>query len=298
MNVLVVSANGCRDPLPVLPLGACMAAEAAERAGHRVGLLDLMFRRSPRQALEAALAEARPDVVAISARNIDNNDFSKPRAYYPELRSLVGAAARGGRPVVLGGASLGVMPEEMLGAVDCSWAVLGEAEGAFPALLERLASPGDGPLPPGTARRQAGAYAEGPARQPVPAWPSPDLARWLDLGAYAAHLANVPVQSKRGCPFACVYCTYPRLEGKVQRLRAPDEVAEEVERLARAGVRDVEFVDAAFNIPEEHAIGVCEALIRRRVRVGLHTSNLNPGFVGRELVRAMARAGFAGIGVS
>ncbi len=29
------------------------------------------------------------------------------------------------------------------------------------------------------------------------------------------------VQSKRGCPFHCIYCTYPLIEGRKVRVREP-----------------------------------------------------------------------------
>jgi hypothetical protein len=43
MNVLIINTNRNHFPMPVIPLGACMVAESAERAGHAVQLLDLAF---------------------------------------------------------------------------------------------------------------------------------------------------------------------------------------------------------------------------------------------------------------
>lgn len=128
MVVLVVSTN--RNRLPMLPHGACLAAEAAERAGHRVRLLDLMFERDPVRAIARALRERRPDVVGVSVRNIDNNDLHAPVYFLGELQYLLAA--------VLGGAAVGVMPGQLLRLAEAACCALGDAETVFPPLLERL----------------------------------------------------------------------------------------------------------------------------------------------------------------
>jgi hypothetical protein len=115
MKALVVSTNRYRNPAPVMPIGACLVAEAAERAGHRAALLDLMFERDPIRALERALDRERPEVIGLSVRNIDNNDAQHPRNLYEELAPLMSAVRRKTQvPVVLGGAAVGVMPEALL----------------------------------------------------------------------------------------------------------------------------------------------------------------------------------------
>ena len=65
MNILIISTNRNALPMPVMPIGACMVAEACERAGHRVAMLDLMFERQPREAVGNAIRSSRPDVVGI-----------------------------------------------------------------------------------------------------------------------------------------------------------------------------------------------------------------------------------------
>ncbi len=60
MNVFLVSTNRNHHPVPVMPIGACIVAEAAERAGHRVRLLDLMFCRDTEDALVYELAAFKP----------------------------------------------------------------------------------------------------------------------------------------------------------------------------------------------------------------------------------------------
>ena len=123
MKVLIISTNRNRQPVSVLPLGACLVAEAARAAGHAVRMEDLMFESDPRTAVERALNEFAPDVVGISVRNIDNNDLNDTAVYFKELPDLVHMVEKMTKAkTVLGGAAVGVMPEELLrysGALMC-----------------------------------------------------------------------------------------------------------------------------------------------------------------------------------
>jgi radical SAM superfamily enzyme YgiQ (UPF0313 family) len=103
------------------------------------------------------------------------------------------------------------------------------------------------------------------------------------------------LQTKRGCAFACAYCDYPDLEGSKVRVRDPASVADEM--LARSeipGVSHMFFVDSVFNVPRSHAIAVCEE-IERRDNPLPWVCYASPVALDDEVVRAMARAGCAGV---
>jgi radical SAM superfamily enzyme YgiQ (UPF0313 family) len=129
--------------------------------------------------------------------------------------------------------------------------------------------------------------------------PSPGLHRWIDLRRYERHGATIPIQTKRGCVYKCVYCTYRNVEGWGYRTRDPELVADEVEELWReARVKNFDFVDSTFNSPPGHAIDVCEAIIRRNTGVHLDTTNFTPAAASEELLSAMRRAGFRTLGIT
>ena len=89
MKILIISANRNQLPVPVMPLGACMVADAAQKNGHEVRLLDMMFERKPLSALRSELAEWHPEVIGFSIRNIDNNDMHYPSFFLKELVPLI-----------------------------------------------------------------------------------------------------------------------------------------------------------------------------------------------------------------
>lgn len=301
MNVLIIGTNRSRQPFPVMPLGACIVAEAAEQAGHNVRLLDLMFCRNPVHALECELSRATPDLVGLSLRNIDNNDMHHPIAFFKDVLRLIDAICRRTEvPIVLGGPAVAVMPEALLRYTGTKWAVPGNGEVVFPRLLETISRGDDPKRIPGIASLEDAVFKKNssPGTQFRDSPLVPDFHRWLNVRAYVSGLSTVPIQSKRGCPYECVYCTYPMGEGNYYRLCAPERVVNAINRLAYQEIHDIEFVDNVFNAPYDHAIAICEGIARKQLRIRLHTMELNPRFIDDELLSAMERAGFVSVGIT
>jgi radical SAM superfamily enzyme YgiQ (UPF0313 family) len=301
MNILIISTNRNALPMPVMPIGACMVAEACERAGHRVAMLDLMFERQPREAVGNAIRSSRPDVVGLSVRNIDNNDMRETAFFLEDVRRIVNAVREHcDAPVVLGGAALAVMPEAILRFCEVSCAVLGDGETVFPPLLDRIAEGEPFGDVPGIAYLDHDGFnaTSCPGQDGTTECGAPGYHRWVNVPAYRSQLATAPLQTKLGCAFQCVYCTYRKIEGNGHRLADPGSVADAVMRLAGSGLRDIELVDSVFNVPYEHARGVCDALSKVKHGARLQSLELNPRSFDDELVSAMERAGFVGMGLT
>lgn len=299
MNILLISTNRNVSPAPVIPLGVCMIAEAAERAGHKTALLDLMFEKDPRRAVQNELRRCRYDAIGLSVRNIDNNSMQEPAYYIADLASLVAQIkTETDVPVVLGGAALSIMPREILSATGATCAVIGSGTTAFPRLLERMSQGKSLEGIPGILFPEQRVASQSADTDFVDGCTAPDYERWIDVSAYRSRLAAVPIQTKRGCVFKCVYCTYRAIEGDGYLLKNPKNVAESVQKLARRGFRDFEFVDSVFNAPPSHALAVCDSLARKRLSVRFQSMDVNPLFLDDDLLSAMERARFSGIGMT
>jgi radical SAM superfamily enzyme YgiQ (UPF0313 family) len=295
----------------VIPLGVCLVASALQARGFPVRVLDLCFSANPQAEIAQAVRESRPQLIGLSIRNLDNGDFLRPRSYLGQAAEAVRACRpsgpRGGRsgpargaassvPLVIGGSAVSVAPAQMLERLEADYAVIGDGERAMPALVERLAAgePASG-IP--------GVCARGDSSPPAPAHVGdldslgPQRAgHWIDLDRYAARGSLMPVQSKRGCGFECLYCTYPSIEGRTYRLRSPQAVVAEMqEAWARWAITGFEFVDSVFNHPLEHALLLCESIAREGPRAPLQTSALNPRCASEELIGLMKQAGFQAV---
>ncbi len=300
MNILIISTNRSVAPVPVIPIGACMIAEAAERAGHTARVLDLLFFQDPADAVASELKKAQYDLIGLSVRNIDNNDMLEPEFYISDLPPLIRAIRRySDAPVILGGAAVALMPEEILRETGITSAVISDGEVTFPRLLERMAGQNPYTELPGMAVLEEGTCRVNPPVSRFPdACSSPDYNRWLNMAAYSSHLATAPLQTKLGCQFQCVYCTYRRIEGESCRPFDPESVASAAASLVSSGLRDIEFVDSVFNVPYEHALCVCKALTRVPSHARFQSMDLNPVHFDDELLTAMERAGFVGMGMT
>lgn len=301
-RVLLVSTNRERQPYPVIPNGTACVASALRAAGHDVWFSDLCFSRDPLEAARHAVRAARPDVIGISVRNIDNSDKIALRHYTPEaaaiLNTLRGEAPN--TPVIAGGAAFGVAPEALFTELGVDYAVAGDGERASVALVRSLDS-GESRRIPGVVRLEEDRVTFSPPDGDADLDELPDtpLHEWVDLARYQRHGATVPVQTKRGCVFRCVYCTYRNVEGFGYRVRAPERIADEIQALHdHAGVHHVDFVDSTFNSPPGHALQVCEELARRRLPVALETMNFTPAVAPTELLAAMRAAGFRALGIT
>jgi radical SAM superfamily enzyme YgiQ (UPF0313 family) len=296
MKILIVSANREKSPYPVAPLGVLFVAEAAMRAGHETDVLDMAFARSPSRALKSALSREQYDLVALGIRNLDNSFYSQPKHYAEEVEELAATLRElTTAPLVLGGGGFSLAPRQWLKRLRANWGVVNEGERAFPALLNCLAEGRSPEGLPGVVGADEGESSEtAPATVALDEFITPAHERC----AYADYLRAggfVSVQSKRGCPFNCIYCVYPQMEGRAYRLRPPEQVAEEVEQVARQQQANAFFfTDSVFNQPREHALALCDELAKRRLPVQWMTY-CNPLGFDRELAEAMVRAGCVGV---
>jgi radical SAM superfamily enzyme YgiQ (UPF0313 family) len=184
-------------------------------------------------------------------------------------------------------------------------AVDGHGERATVVIVDSLAAGRAPGAIPGVVRREGDTVSMTPAGSDatrsysLDSLPPAHMHRWLDLRAYERRGGTVPIQTKRGCVFKCVYCTYLNVEGWGYRLRVPEAVVDEMAELARAAaVRNFEFVDSTFNSPPRHAAAVCEAIVRRGLRLELDTTNFTPASAPAYLLELMRRAGFGSLGIT
>ena len=296
MHVLLISANTERINLPTLPFGLALVAAAVRAAGHAVRMLDLRCETDPHAAVARAIRAFRPDAIGISVRNVDDQCMERPRFLLADVAPVVTACREcSSAPLVLGGAGYSIFPAAALAYLGADFGVRGEGEVAFPALLTRLERGGDPADLPGiyTAGQTGRAGHSLVADLDSLASPAEDL--WPTADPADPDLW-VPVQSRRGCPLECSYCSTPGLEGRTIRARSAGRVAKEIARLARAGFRRFYVVDNTFNLPVDYAVDLCRRLAAERLDIAWRCI-LYPQNVPEELMRGMAAAGCVEVGL-
>lgn len=299
MRVLLLYSNQSRELVPAPPIGLSYVASAAAAAGHEVQLLDLAFAGDLLSELSAGIRRFAPDVVGLSIRNIDNAVQQRLDSPVRALQRQIDVIRKEARspdgnpvPLVIGGPAISILAERALTVFGADFAVVGEGEACFPALLQAIERREVPERIPGVCYLRDGVAVRNPPAL-SPRFADSGLQRWIDWRRYEHEGGTWPIQTKRGCPMRCVYCTYPLVEGRRCREREPGEVVDEIERVQReVRPRTFEFVDSTFNLPASHGIAVCEELLRRGVKARFTAMGVNPLDVPNELFPLMKRAGF------
>ncbi|OVE77997.1 lipid biosynthesis B12-binding/radical SAM protein [bacterium F16] len=257
-KVFFIATNTTLEPYPVYPLGMAVVSQALLNAGHTVEQFDFLASGKSITALNERVSSFLPDFICLSMRNIDNVDSFASEWYLDNVRDIIHDIRTScDVPVICGGPGFSIMPEKVLAYIGGNYGVQGEGEEAVIEIIDTL-NRGDTPdpityatlAPLGPDAQAAGCY----------------IADYVDFYENASGIINL--QTKRGCPFKCTYCSYPTIEGNVFRPRNPIDVVDDVERLQQEfGANDFFFTDSVFNDKDRHYVSVVEELIRRNLGI-------------------------------
>jgi radical SAM superfamily enzyme YgiQ (UPF0313 family) len=287
-RILLISSNRCIVPYPVFPLGIAHVAAALRSASYTVRFFDAL---DSRRDLEAVLKSFKPHHVGISLRNIDDLRISGCRVFADEVVPIVKLIRRlCDATVILGGSGYSLFPREMLALTGADFGIQGEGEDALPALLGAISRKAGFSGIPGLVYRRGQSIAVNtkkalaPGRIPPPAYPA-RLSQW-----YVTRSSMLGVQTQRGCPFRCCYCTYPVIEGRKARYRAPQDIVMDLVEAKKRGCRYFFIVDSVFNTSASHVVRICEEILSSRLNLSWGCF-LRPRGLTAEMTGLMARAG-------
>lgn len=294
MKVLLISVNNETDPYPVAPIGVAYIAKALKDAGHDVRILDICFANDYYRDIRFILKSFLPEVIGISIRNIDNLTCKKSVFYLPGIKDVIDFIRNNiSAPLVVGGSGFSIFPEEVLRYLHLDFGIVGEGESALSEFVHTIEHGGDIYKIPNLCSIKDGIFKQNTIHfnrhYTMPDRTLLDNNKYLELGG----MANI--QSKRGCPFKCIYCTYPNIDGDRLRVQEPAAVIEELREMKdNYGIDYVFFVDDIFNYPEEHAFALCEGLIKANLKIDW-ACFATPGGMKPELAKIMKMAGCKGI---
>ena len=280
MRVLIFS--GSREIVHVMvpPLGEAYLAAYLINQGHDVKLLDLTLSNDAKRDIAKAINSFNPQVIGISIRNVDSTTYPGNLFFYLPVKNLIlyiKELVDPKVPVILGGSGFSIFSEEILRDLNHDIGVFGEGEFVFAEILKYIAN-GDDPrkIEKGICFIDGkGDYHQKPPwnvndldRLPIP------IRELLDNDAYFIDPMNKygdfwgNIQTKRGCPMNCIYCSYRYIEGSNPRYRSPEKIVEEIEIMVNNyGIRNIFIVDSVLNLDYNHLKETCSEVIKSNVDI-------------------------------
>jgi len=234
------------------PLSMAILTALTPKDKFQVELIDEQFK---------PFAYQNADLVAITAFTVYANRAYEIAALYREK----------GIPVVMGGIHVSMRTEEALNFVDT--VVVGEAEEIWPKVLEDFLA--------GTLKRiYHGSYIE-MKNMVVP-----------DRSIFDDRYLVGSIQTSRGCPWNCKYCSVTAFNGRRYRQRPVTEILDELETIPN---RYIFFIDDNLvgysRASEERALALFKGMVRRKmVKRWITQTTIDIG-TKPELLKWAARSG-------
>lgn len=152
-----------------------------------------------------------------------------------------------GIPVIMGGPHTFFHAEEAI--EHCDATAIGEGEEIWAEMLEDA------------ARHRLEKVYRAPRQHHLKGLPIPryDLMKFGTNGLNRTY----SVQSSRGCPFACEFCSERFYIGERYRYRPTEEIVEEIKQIK---AKNVFFADSMFAGKKQHSMELMEALIPLKIR--------------------------------
>lgn len=295
MKVLLCQTPTGRREHTVFPLG--LAYIAGSIRNHEVLCWDPKIGDAPIADLIATLEKFEPDLVGLALRNIDSvicSPGNPPRSYYEPFVSLVKLIKEKApyAKLMVGGAGFSILSKEIMEKnPEIDFGVISEGEPAVPRLLENLDHP---EKVKNIVARKNGKIIFSERENYVNFDSLPPPAReYFDVAKYGKNPFSMGLQTKRGCVFRCLYCPNPRIVGSVPRLRNPKRVVDEIQEIVNTyDVREFYFSDTVFNYPADHAMDICQEIIRRRLDIKWQ-ADFRPDYMNFKLMKTAVESGCA-----
>jgi radical SAM superfamily enzyme YgiQ (UPF0313 family) len=259
-------------PLP--RLGALILGTIMKARGWDVEVFVEDLRRIDYEMISGA------DLVGISTIT-----STAPRAY-----AIADKVRAMGIPVLMGGPHVTFLADEAMEHAD--FVIRGEGERALSDFIDARES-GDYASVANLSYRADGRVAHNPRRPlegNLDSIPFPDFDLLKPDPRRRKFTPPIPVQTSRGCPFECSFCSVTGMFGKKYRFRSTQNIIEELRRYNSRGA-SIFFYDDNFAANPARTKDLLKAMIGERFKFQWTTQVRADVTRDLELVRLMKKAG-------
>jgi anaerobic magnesium-protoporphyrin IX monomethyl ester cyclase len=262
MRILLVSMPDTADYIDYISRmpNLAIASLAGNLSGHDIKILDLVVHKpNIRKPVTDIIKDFRPQIVGLSAMSFQFDTLLRVGRYIRSLDKNI--------TIITGGYHATLMAkdnssEKWLDELD--FIVRGEGEETFQELvnaIERNDGAYDGI--PGLSYRSGKQWIHNDER------PLLELAK-INLPLRSARLSQKfffatwsmdVVETSRGCPFHCKFCSIMHMYGGVFRKFTPERVIADLKNIRAQGTNAVFFSDDNITFDIEHFESICDAIV-------------------------------------
>ncbi|MDD5680761.1 MAG: radical SAM protein [Candidatus Omnitrophica bacterium] len=272
----------------VTPLGLLCVAAPLVNSGHAVKIVDLNLANSPDDFLRSEINAFRPDIIGITA--------TTPLIYKAYRIASLAKSADKRILVVVGGPHASALPEEVLSESEIDCAVTGEGDFSLTALAD--SGPHEGVpniyFKKGdkiVASDAQDRYVEDLDSLPFPAYHLLEIEKYRQPRIASRKAPMGYFETSRGCYGRCIFCD-KNIHGRRVRMKSPDKVVSEMERMIKLGFREIQIIDDIFTADIKRAHDICEGILKKGLKFDWYPrGGIRVDRADRELFALMKKAG-------
>jgi radical SAM superfamily enzyme YgiQ (UPF0313 family) len=267
-SILLISANRFCAPYPVYPIGISYLATFMKKNLQDYQILELDLNLSDLNSISEIVSENDVRYVGVSMRNIDDNNIYEKSSFIDWYKQIVDTLKTHTKvPIVAGGAGVSIFPKYLLEYIGADYGIKGEGENSLVELIRLLDLGKDIKNIEGLVYKNTNGELKQNTRSNY--LQALDLDFNLDsLNFYWDKSGMLSIQTKRGCPKICIYCSYPVIEGTDVRTLDIDTIVKTLKKLREEQkINYVFFTDSIFNINKKYNRELCQAIIDNGVKV-------------------------------
>ena len=196
-----------------------------------------------------------------------------------------------GIPVLMGGPHPTFLADEAL--EYCDYVIRGEGERALTQFIDAWEKEGDFSSVANLSYKSAGKVIHNPMGLPIEnldTLPYPDFTLFKGHHKILGPGKVVPIQTSRGCPYSCSFCSVTSMFGRKYRFRSIDSILGELKKY-RSQKHFIFFYDDNFTANPGHTRQLLEAIIDRGLKFKWSAQVRVDAARDRDLVGLMKAAG-------
>ena len=266
-KILLVSANICQEPYKVFPLGMMCLHTYIQTHYPNWKLHFFDFNLQNYNEFSELLQQNEFDYIGISLRNCDDVNFYAKNSFVEHYVTICNISREKSKAkLIAGGPCVSIFPEEILKLLNVDYAVVGEGENSFTELIKKLESGENVSAIEGLVYKKDAQIVVNPRFHFIN---ESNIKFDEKLAQYYFNEGGMlNIQTKRGCPYQCIYCSYPVIDGKQIRTLDAQSVVENMKELYFGQKIDyLFFTDSVFNICEEYNIELAHRIIESGVKI-------------------------------